>query len=109
MPARVRKPSPGYGHELIRLERPRADLCGDVSHRFLHDICGVRRTEEAKHDQRISHICQWRYKRKGAETLVRRWVCRGCAVRWARKHIWTIAKASGQKTLFTDTQLKGAG
>jgi len=97
MPRKERKPSPGYGHELIRLERPRAELC-----------C-IGEGNQVNRDRRISHICQWRYKRKGAEVIVRRWVCRGCAVAWARKHIWTMAKASGQKTLFTEAELKGAG
>lgn len=105
MPRKGHKPSPGYAHELIRLERPRAELCGYGEHRFLREVFGAK--DQAK--ERISHICQWRYKRKGAEIVVRRWVCRGCAVAWARKHIWTMAKASGQKTLFTEAELKGAG
>jgi hypothetical protein len=109
MPRKGHKPAPGYGHELIHLERPRAELCGDSIHRLCYDIFGVKPSEQSKLDQRISHICQWRYRRNGAVVVVRRWVCRGCAIGWARKHIWTMAKANGQKTLFTDAELKGAG
>jgi hypothetical protein len=98
-----RKPSPGYGHELIRLERPRAELCGYGEHRVLREVFGAK--DQAK--ERISHICQWRYKRNGAEIIVRRWVCRGCAIVWARKHIWT--KRRIQKTSVADLELKGAG
>lgn len=85
-----RKPSPGYGHELIRLAQPRDELCQDVAHIMRRAmVFNGGKLKPVQPDERISHICQWRYKRKGAEVLVRRWVCRGCAVAWARKHIWT--------------------
>ncbi len=90
-----RKPSPGYGHELIRLEQPRDELCQDVAHIMRRAmIFNGGRPKPIRPDERISHICQWRYKRRGAEAIVRRWVCRGCAIAWARKHIWTKTKLS---------------
>lgn len=87
---RRRNPSPGYAHELIRLAQPRAELCQDVAHIMRRAmIFNGGKVKPVQPDERISHICQWRYKRKGAEVVVRRWVCRGCAVVWARKHIWS--------------------
>lgn len=78
----------GYGHQLIRLEQPRDELCGSWSHltRLSLAFCNGATT---RGDERISHICEWRYRRKGVEVRARRWLCRGCAIAWARAHIWT--------------------
>jgi hypothetical protein len=102
-----RKRAAGYGYELIRLEKPREELCQSWAHFTRRATAVPGGTSQS--DERLSHVCQWRYRRLGVEVVARRWVCRGCAIDWARAHIWKKTKTHIRRLPVTDYAMRKEG